>query len=126
MKSSQLLSLVLLSFTLCACSSSPGQKSVPKKTGDSLVEQKTEGKKCVDNFDMLKGLNYDAFNQYRAQFDKINNSHAYFKSHEGLMEQDPKELMTLTLNDKLNMVCERVKSQAFLEIQKKMKVISQI
>ncbi|KGT94730.1 hypothetical protein NG99_08490 [Erwinia typographi] len=99
---------------------------MPKKTGDSLVEQKTEGKRCVDNFDMLKGLNYDAFNQYRAQFDKINNSHAYFKSHEGLMEQDPKELMTLTLNDKLNMVCEQVKSQAFLEIQKKMKVISQI
>lgn len=128
MKSSQLLSLtlVLISFTLCSCSSSPGKKSGTKKTGDSLVEQKTEGRKCVDNFDMLKGLNYDAFNQYRAQFDKINASHAYFKSHESLMEHDPKELMTLTLNDKLNMVCERVKSQTFVEIQKKMKAISQI
>lgn len=126
MKIHQFVSLALLSLTLCACSSPQGKNGTVKKTGDSLVQQKTDGKKCVDNFDMLKGLNYEAFNQYRLQFDKINNSHAYFKSHEGLMEQDPKELMTLTLNDKLNMVCERVKSQAFLEIQKKMKSISQI
>jgi hypothetical protein len=42
------------------------------------------------------------------------------------MEADPKELITMTLNDKLNMICERVKSQTFVEIRKKMQTVSKI
>lgn len=90
------------------------------------VIAKTESGQCTDNFDLLKKLNPHAFAEYRAQFDRINASYSYYRDNQGLMEKDPKEVMTLTLNDKLNLICDRVKSQTFIEIRNRMGAISKI
>ncbi|MTH47039.1 hypothetical protein GJV78_12385 [Escherichia alba] len=87
---------------------------------------KTESRQCTDNFDLLKKLNPTAFSIYRSQFDSINASYSYYSENEDLMEKDPKEVMTLTLNDKLNLICDRVKSQTFIEIRNRMNTISKI
>lgn len=87
---------------------------------------KSDSRQCVDNFDLLKKLNPKAFSNYRMQFDKINNQYDYYRNNEKLMESDPKETMVITLNDKLSMVCDRLKSQTYIEIRSRMKVLSKI
>ncbi|MDA8481313.1 hypothetical protein NNO04_21900 [Citrobacter sp. Awk 4] len=120
------LCIVCVSVLLAACATKSTQPPVQKAIAGKVSTQKTDGKQCVDNFDLLKKLNYDAFLKYRQQFDVINQSYDYYKTNDVLMENDPKEQMTLTLNDKLNMICERVKSQTYNEIRKKMKSVSKI
>lgn len=123
------LTLVLSSLLVACSTPAPKPNEVKAEispTNAQIKAEKAEGKQCVDNFDLLKKLNYDAFTLYRKQFDNINASHNYYRDNEILMEHDPKELITLTLNDKLNMICDRVKSQTFVEIRKKMVAISKI
>jgi hypothetical protein len=110
---------------ISACSTLQAKKD-PATANSSALSTKAEGKQCVDNFDLLRKLNYDAFNLYKAQFDEINKNYDYYKNNQLLMESDPKELIAFTLNDKLTMVCERVKSQTFVEIRKKMQAVSKI
>jgi len=109
---------------LTACS--PNNKKGSTIANSSVLKNKTESKQCVDNFDLLRKLNYDVFTTYKTQFDQINNNYDYYRVNQNLMEADPKELITMTLNDKLNMICERVKSQTFVEIRKKMQTVSKI
>ena len=122
--------LIQAAVFLCAASMLTACSTNNKKAGpianSTVLKNKTESKQCVDNFDLLRKLNYDAFNVYKAQFDQINLNYDYFKGNQSLMEADPKELITITLNDKLNMICERVKSQTFVEIRKKMQTVSKI
>ncbi|MEX3019198.1 hypothetical protein AB4K05_06330 [Kluyvera sp. STS39-E] len=122
---SKLAALLCVIPLLSACSTLQAKKeSTPANS--SALAAKAEGKQCVDNFDLLRKLNYDAFNLYKTQFDEINRNYDYYKNNQLLMENDPKELITFTLNDKLNMICERVKSQTFVEIRKKMQAVSKI
>lgn len=122
--------ILIMSSLLAACSATGNKPSSVKAdispTNEKLKTEKAESKQCVDNFDLLKSLNYQAFTMYREQFDKITSSHNYYKENEVMMEHDPRELITLTLNDKLNMICDRVKSQTFVEIRKKMVAVSKI
>ncbi|WOR25851.1 hypothetical protein R2X23_03885 [Citrobacter braakii] len=101
-------------------------KTVSSLSSSVQGAAKSDSRQCVDNFDLLKKLNPKSFSDYRMQFDKINNQYAYYRNNEKLMESDPKEIMAITLNDKLNMVCDRVKSQTYIEIRSRMKVISKI
>ncbi|WP_067708971.1 MULTISPECIES: hypothetical protein [unclassified Erwinia] len=124
------LFVLLTSVLVTSCSSVETKPNTVKAelspTNKVIKAEKIEGRQCVDNFDLLKSLNYEAFTMYRKQFDAINASHSYYKKNENLLEQDPRELMTLTLNDKLNLICDRVKSQTFVEIRKKMLAVSKI
>lgn len=81
---------------------------------------------CMNNFILLRKLNSSAYTKYKAQFGKIDESYNYYQKNRALLEKDPAELIELNLNDKLNMICERVKSQSFIEHQQRMKVISTI
>lgn len=120
--------IIKLTVIFCALSFLSGcsEKRSPASQAGSAIAAKADGKQCVDNFDLLRKLNYDAFNQYKAQFDEVNRNYDYYRSNQVLMESDPKEIITITLNDKLNMICDRVKSQTFVEIRKKMQAVSKI
>ncbi|MFS9381069.1 hypothetical protein QNN88_10270 [Citrobacter sp. ANG330] len=129
MKNKRLLASVfslMAVVSLSACSVKPTPRPVQKTATGQVIAKKTDGKQCVDNFELLKKLNYDSFLKFRNEFDVVNHSYDYYKSNEVLMENDPREQMTLTLNDKLNMICDRVKSETFNEIRKKMKTVSTI
>lgn len=123
------LSVIFFAVTLSSCTVSP--KKTAKNNPSSAAVQgaviaKNESRQCTDNFALLKELNPKAFAEYRAQFDRINASYGYYLENQPLMEKDPKEVMTLTLNDKLNLICDRVKSQTFIEIRERMATISKI
>ncbi|WP_050749352.1 hypothetical protein [Candidatus Regiella insecticola] len=114
--------LVLVTLTTL-----PGCAPRANKTVQPLPTTETSSSnQCMNNFTLLQKLNPSAYTKYQAQFNKINDSYHYYQKNRGLLEKDPSELIELNLNDKLNMICERVKSQTFIEHQQRMKVISTI
>ncbi|WP_339057691.1 hypothetical protein [Candidatus Regiella endosymbiont of Tuberolachnus salignus] len=126
------LALVTL-ITLSGCAPKANKVVQPLSPSSAAVEgdkgttaPKTDSSQCMDNFTLLQKLNPSAYSKYNAQFDKIRNSYSYYQKHRDLLEKDPAELMSLTLKDKLNLICERVKSQTFIELSQRMKVISTI
>jgi hypothetical protein len=126
------LPVILIAAVISAagCTASAGKKTAAKKAPPVAAQRvavaKTESRQCTDNFDLLKRLNPTAFTLYRSQFDAINASYSYYHENQALLEKDPREIMTLTLNDKLNLICDRVKSQTFTEIRNRMVTISKI
>ncbi|WP_230979213.1 hypothetical protein [Intestinirhabdus alba] len=122
--------LIAVAVSLSGCNATSAKKKVRNTPSPAAVQgataAKTESRQCTDNFDLLKKLNPTAFTLYRSQFDAINASYSYYNENRELMEKDPQEVMTLTLNDKLNLICDRVKSQTFIEIRNRMNTISKI
>lgn len=126
------LALVTL-ITLSGCAPKANKIVQPLSPSSTAVEgdkdttaPKTDSSQCQDNFTLLEKLNPSAHAKYQDQFKKIHNSYSYYQKHRDLLESDPAELMNLTLKDKLNLICERVKSQTFIELSQRMKVISAI
>ncbi|WP_331287755.1 hypothetical protein [Citrobacter werkmanii] len=127
---------IAIAFTTVGCNTKAknptlGQASLSSASSLSPaaaqgVVVKSESQQCTENFELLKKLDAPSFEIYRAQFDRINKQYTYYRENEKFMENDPKEVMTITLNDKLNMVCDRVKSQTYIEIRSRMKSISKI
>lgn len=130
-RKTHLVIISVISSLLIGCNSvgktRPSSVSLVSSQGQkSSISAKSDGRQCVDNFDLLKQLNMSAYSGYKAQFDSVNRQYAYYKANEELMEKDPKEVMVITLNDKLNMICDRVKSQTFVEIRNRMLQVSKI
>lgn len=98
---------------------------VDKNTSVVTPKMKTTGdNRCADNFSVLQALDVSKFDSYRSQFGVINGDFYFYNKYKNVMDKDAKELMTMELSSKLNLVCARVKNSAYTELQKKMEVIS--
>lgn len=108
-----------------ASSPSPSYGVSPvNTTPDTSLSRTVTTSQCAKDFAVLKKLNTDLFLVYQGQFDEINKSYRFYETNTGLLSKDPKELINVELNSKLDLVCSRVKNTVYDIIQKKIKIIS--
>ncbi|EGF1422354.1 hypothetical protein IB305_004759 [Salmonella enterica] len=119
-----LLSL-LSALLITGCQS---KNNMPKQTRtvSNLTKTLTPRAQCVNNFELLKGLNESKYEEFKKQFDKLNASYMYYAANNNILDRDPKEIIPIELDGKLNTVCTRVKNEVYLEVQKRMNKINDI
>lgn len=145
----------LLPLLLAACSSAPQKKPVPVKnqkvteqtrsatpnmTGNTAAQEYVANKQmaaqgiviastrnaCVDGFNFLKGLNQGQFDNYSADYSKINQNYTFLNINKEIMDKDSKELLTMTLNKKLDTLCAKVQYAGFIGVKDRLKGLSDI
>ncbi|ETO41156.1 hypothetical protein [Morganella sp. EGD-HP17] len=81
---------------------------------------------CVDGFNFLKGLNQSQFDNYSADYSKINQNYTFLNINKEIMDSDSKELLTMTLNKKLDTLCAKVQYAGFTGVKERLKALSGI
>lgn len=115
--------LSVISITGCQ-----SKNNLPKqaRTVSAVTKTLTPRAQCVNNFELLKGLNESKYEEFKKQFDQLNASYMYYAANNNILDRDPKEVIPLELDGKLNTVCTRVKNEVYLEVQKRMNKINDI
>lgn len=150
-----IITVALASLFLGACSSPPQKKPLPVKnqktteqtqsatpniTGNTAAQEYTANKQtasqgiviastrnaCVDGFNFLKGLNQTQFDSYSSDYSKINQNYIFLNVNKEIMDKDSKELLTMTLNKKLDTLCTRVQYAGFIGVKDRLKSLSAI
>lgn len=151
----RIIAVALASLFLSACNSAPNKKPVPVKnpkateqtqsatpniTGNTAAREYTANKQmasqgiviastrnaCVDGFNFLKGLNQTQFDNYSSDYSKINQNYTFLNINKEIMDKDSKELLTMTLNKKLDTLCTRVQYAGFTGVKDRLKSLSDI
>ncbi|GAB1439406.1 hypothetical protein MASR2M36_21770 [Providencia sp.] len=81
---------------------------------------------CVDSFNFLKGLNQRQFDNYSADYSKINQNYTFLNINKEIMDKDSKELLSMTLNKKLDTLCTKVQYASFIGVKDRLKALSEI
>lgn len=81
---------------------------------------------CVDSFNFLKGLNQGQFDSYSADYGKISKNYTFLNINKEIMDKDSKELLSMTLNKKLDTLCVKVQYAGFIGVKDRLKTLSDI
>ncbi|MGL4214791.1 MAG: hypothetical protein ACRCSA_17705 [Morganella morganii] len=140
---------------MAACSSAPLKKTAPLKsqkaaeqtrsatpdvTGNTAAQEYIGNRQiasqgiviastrnaCVDGFNFLKGVNQNQFDNFSADYSKINQNYTFLNVNKEIMDKDSKELLTMTLNKKLDTLCTKVQYAGFIGVKDKIKALSDI
>ncbi|QHB32692.1 hypothetical protein F0T03_11250 [Yersinia canariae] len=117
------IAILVASAVLGGCST---KAKVDSEQQTAAIIKKSTNDQCVNNFSMVKKLNENEFGVFRGQFDKINDMYAFLEQNRNILDNDPKQLISLELDSKLKMVCARVRNTAFNEVQNKVNYLSRI
>lgn len=117
------ITILMLSTALMGCTTKAKTESEQQT---AAIIKKSINDQCVNNFSMVKKLNANDFAVFRGQFDKINDMYAFLEQNRNILDNDPKQLISLELDSKLKMVCARVRNTAFNEVQNKVNYLSRI
>ncbi|MFM5363593.1 hypothetical protein ACET98_21180 [Aeromonas veronii] len=116
-------------LTLAGCSKSPSliakDNRVNGKTQEAQLNAPID-ERCHKDFQVLRELNIVAYHAYYQQLDEIYNIYVLYKAEQQRMGKDPKELMSMELESKMNQVCSRVKYSVYVEVQKKLHKVIQL
>ncbi|WGL95857.1 hypothetical protein [Arsenophonus nasoniae] len=82
--------------------------------------------KCVDHFNFLKEANGGKYLQYSHDYNKISRDYTFLNVNKNIMDKDSKELLSMTLSTKLDIVCSKVQFSGFQSVKEKIKVLSTI
>ena len=117
------ITVLMLSTVLMGCTTKAKTESEQQT---AAIIKKSTNDQCVNNFSMVKKLNANDFTVFRGQFDKINDMYSFLEQNRNILDEDPKQLISLELDSKLKMVCARVRNTAFNEVQNKVNYLSRI
>lgn len=123
MRRSQLYLLcvsLLLSFALTGCVKS----TVPSVVKDS--PQKQQAQQCYEWLTALKGLDKSAFQIYTQQFKTINNSYEVYKKNQPIIDKNAAEIMKTEIDNKVEVVCSRVRSAVFANMSSRANTLKQL
>ncbi|MCZ3383736.1 MULTISPECIES: hypothetical protein [Enterobacteriaceae] len=123
MRRSQLYLLcvsLLLSFALTGCVKS----TVPSVVKDS--PQKQQAQQCYEWLTALKGLDKSAFQTYTQQFKTINNSYEVYKKNQPIIDKNAAEIMKTEIDNKVEVVCSRVRSAVFANMSSRANTLKQL
>ncbi|HCR3333871.1 TPA: hypothetical protein ON523_003650 [Morganella morganii] len=147
--------LVTASLFLSACTSAPVKKNpvsvknppaqqvrsaTPNMDGNKAAQAYAENKQlasqgiviastrnaCVDGFNFLKGLNEGLFADYSGNYNRINQNYTFLNVNKEIMDKDSKELLSMTLNKKLDTLCTKVQFAGFMGVKEKIKALNDI
>lgn len=96
-------------------------QSATTESADAPIDQR-----CADDFAVLLSYNPVAFKSYRVQFDKVSKVYAFYKAEANRLGRDPKELLAMELESKLNQICSRVKYSVYVETQMRLSPVSSL
>lgn len=114
MRSSHIGKIIMtLSLLLVGCS---GTKS-PEHLSSSLG--KDNEVQCYQIFTALKALDNASFIKFQKQFSVINNNYAVYKKNQPLIDGNSAEIIKLELNNKVDIVCARVRSAVFASMSRR-------
>ncbi|MEN0584862.1 MULTISPECIES: hypothetical protein [unclassified Kosakonia] len=123
MRRSQLYLLcvsLLLPFALTGCVKS----TVPSVVKDS--PQKQQAQQCYEWLTALKGLDKSAFQTYTQQFKTINNSYEVYKRNQPIIDKNAAEIMKTEIDNKVEVVCSRVRSAVFANMSSRANTLKQL
>ncbi|MFS1537918.1 MAG: hypothetical protein ACL7BU_03665 [Candidatus Phlomobacter fragariae] len=81
---------------------------------------------CVDRFNFLKEANGGEYQQYSNDYNKISRDYTFLNVNKNIMDKDSKELLSMTLNTKLDTLCSKVQFSGFQSVKEKVKALSSI
>ena len=100
--------IISLSFLfISGCTSDANLSSVK-----SLTSNKGDIR-CYKEYTSLMKLNPKAFSIYKEQFEKINKSNNILIKNKSSISRGASEVLASELNDKLSLVCFRIKTSVF-------------
>lgn len=114
-----IVGLVLTQLTAC---NSINNKSVIAKN-DTIVEKNAS---CMNEFAALQHIDPENYQYYLTQFKELNDAYQVYKQNANLMNKDAKEMLGLELDNKLQLVCARIKSAGFQNMTKRAQDINKI
>lgn len=79
---------------------------------------------CVDGFNFLKGFNQEQFDKFSSHYSKINKNYIFLNVNKEIMDKDSKELLSMTLNKKLDTLCAKVQYAGFIGVKERLKTLS--
>ena len=123
MRRSQLYLLcvsLLLPFALTGCVKS----TVPSVVKDS--PQKQQAQQCYEWLTALKGLDKSAYQIYTQQFKTINNSYEVNKKNQPIIDKNAAEIMKTEIDNKVEVVCSRVRSAVFANMSSRANTLKQL
>lgn len=104
------LCIVLL---LSGCTKSTFSRTTPG------TQQKPGEQQCYQMFSALKTLDNASFKRFQQQFSIINHNYEVYKKNQALIDNDSAEIIKLELNEKVDVVCARVRSAVFASMAKR-------
>lgn len=107
------LLIMTLSLLLVGCSGTKSSESLPSTQG------KQQDVQCYQMFTALKSLDNISFKKYQQQFSIINNNYAIYKKNQSLIDGNSAEIIMLGINDKVGIVCARVRSAVFANMSRR-------
>lgn len=147
--------VAVASLLLAACSSAPQKKTAavknppvkqqtrsatPNVTGNNAAQAYVGSKQmasqgiviastnnaCVDGFNFLKGVNQAEFNDFSSSYGRINQNYTFLNVNKEIMDKDSREVLSMTLNKKLDTLCTKVQYAGFIGVKDKIKALSDI
>ena len=145
-----------LSLVISACSTSPAKKNTaavknppvkqqtrsatPNVTGNNAAQAYVGSKQmasqgiviastnnaCVDGFNFLKGVNQAEFNDFSSSYGRINQNYTFLNVNKEIMDKDSREVLSMTLNKKLDTLCTKVQYAGFIGVKDNIKALSDI
>lgn len=107
-----------LCLIMCTCLLAGCAK--PRQVGTAQVAQeKKKELQCYQMFTALKSLDNPTFKKYQQQFSVINNNYEVYKKNQSLIDGNSAEIIRLELNNKVDVVCARVRSAVFTSMAKR-------
>lgn len=89
-------------------------------------DQSALNTRCYSEFRALQTLDKQAFNVYKQQFSQLNDAYAVYKTNALLINKDSKEMFALELKDKQTLICARVKSAVFNNMNQRSQMLNDI
>lgn len=111
--------LILLPFlTLLGC-------TAPKSEIKGKVASASE-QSCINEFKALKNIDPASYEIYQQQFSKVNQAYEVYRTNSLNVNKDSKEILGMQLNNKLKLICARVKDASFKNMEKRSQEINSL
>ncbi|TKV10296.1 hypothetical protein FDX19_11555 [Citrobacter sp. wls619] len=101
----------ILRVVICVCFLMSG---CAKKNIPDVVKNPPQGQvSCYQSITTLKVLDKKSFDVYKKQFDKINELYVVYNKQKSQLDSESAEIIKLEVNNKLMVVCSRVRNAVF-------------
>lgn len=107
------LCVIFFSFLFTGCAKQNVANISPSQQGKGNELQ------CYQMFTALQSLDRNTFKTYQKQFSVINSSYEVYKKNQTLIDNNSSEIIRLELNNKIDVVCARVRSAVFASMAKR-------
>ncbi|WLI76394.1 hypothetical protein Q5705_17685 [Kosakonia sp. H02] len=118
------LSLLCISFCLPFLLTGCVKSKAPAVVLDAPQKQQTQ--QCYELLTALKGLDNSAFETYKQQFSTINQSYEVYKKNQPIIDNNSAEIMKTEIDNKIEVVCSRVRSAVFTNMSRRANSLKQL